>query len=86
MLRRQTLEAIRKLAGTDVVDPWTDPETLSKAVSLGIMDAPQLKNNAFAKGVIKTRIIDGGCTAVDNHGKPMVETERLDGIIKQGRG
>jgi len=82
----KTLEAIRKLAGTDVVDPWTDPETLSKAVSLGIMDAPQLKNNAFAKGVIKTRIIDGGCTAVDNHGRPMVETERLNEIIKQGRG
>jgi len=80
----RTLNAIRQLAGKSVADPWTDPDTLTRAVSLGIMDAPQLKNNAFARGIIKTRIIDGACSAVNTQGKAFSEAERLQELIYNG--
>ncbi|MFN4218023.1 MAG: cobalamin-dependent protein [Candidatus Bipolaricaulia bacterium] len=73
-----TLEAIKKLAGPDVSDPWTDPATLAQAVTVGMLDAPHLKGSPIAKGQIVTRIIDGTCVAVDPQtGKPISEAERL---------
>ena len=72
-----TLQAIKNIAPADVKDPFTDPSTLTLAVQYGIMDAPQLKNNAFAPGKVATRIIDGGCDAVDENGDPISESERL---------
>ena len=72
-----TLQAIKNIAPSDVKDPFTDPATLTLAVKYGIMDAPQLKNNAFAPGKVATRIIDGGCDAVDENGDPISESERL---------
>jgi len=41
------------------------------------MDAPHLKNNAFATGTINTRIINGACEAVDGNGKTISESKRL---------
>ena len=59
-------------------DPWTDPATLAKSVSLGIMDAPQLKNNAFARGEIISRTDErGACIVVDDTDKIILEEERL---------
>lgn len=78
---RITLEAIRSLAGCDTKDPLTDPETLAKSVTVGIMDAPQLKNNPFAKGEIRTSIIDGACVAVDANGFPITEEKRIENIF-----
>lgn len=79
-----TLDAIRSLAPSGVEDPLIDPGTLAKAVSLGILDAPQLKNNRFAPGKIQTRIRDGACTAIHPAtGKPTGEAERL-AFIRQG--
>ncbi len=73
-----TLEAIKKLAGPNVSDPWTDPTTLARAVSTGILDAPHLKGSPIAKGQIVTQIIDGACLAIDPEtGKPLNEAERL---------
>ncbi len=73
-----TLEAIKRLAGPDVPDPWTDPPTLARAVTVGILDAPHLKGSPIAKGQIVTRIIDGMCVAIDPHtGKPLSEAERI---------
>jgi len=77
-----TLEAIRALAGGAVADPFTDPQNLAEAVRMGILDAPQLRNNAFAPGTIHTRIIDGACQTVDTSGKPISETQRLLAIKK----
>ena len=72
-----TLQAIRSLAGPGAADPLTDAPTLARAVTSGILDAPQLKNNRFGKGQIRTRIIDGACMAVDNVGHPLTEEQRL---------
>ena len=74
---QQTLAAIRRLAGPDVADPYTDPTTLAQAVKAGILDAPQLKNSAFARGQARTRIIHGACEAVDETGRPLSEALRL---------
>jgi methylmalonyl-CoA mutase cobalamin-binding subunit len=72
-----TLQAIRNLAGKSVRDPLTDPATLTKAVNLGILDAPQLKNNPFAPGAIRTRVLEGACEAVNENGEIIDERDRL---------
>jgi len=66
-----------------VPDPWSDAATLAKAVTAGILDAPQLKNNPFARGQIRTRTIDGKCVAVDSNGHPMMESDRLASLRKE---
>ena len=77
-----TLKAIRSLARKKVADPLVDPTTLAQAVARGILDAPQLRNNPFAKGQIVTRIVNGGCDAVGPDGKPIPEAERLAEFLK----
>jgi hypothetical protein len=74
-----TLGAIRRLAKADVTDPLTDPASLTRAVTTGILDAPQLRNNAFARGEIETRIdARGACVAMDSAtGKALPEQRRI---------
>jgi methylmalonyl-CoA mutase cobalamin-binding subunit len=72
-----TLRAIAGLAGTGVDDPLADPVTLARAVTSGILDAPHLRDNPFARGQSVTRILDGACWAVDPAGHPLGESERL---------
>jgi methylmalonyl-CoA mutase cobalamin-binding subunit len=74
---KRTLEAIGNLAGPEVTDPFTDPATLARAVTNGILDAPQLRNNRFARGQVITRMVNGQCLAVDPTGVPLSEGERL---------
>ena len=74
---RVTLEAILGLAAAEVPDPWTDAATLAMAVASGILDAPQLKNNPFARGQVRTHIVNGMCVAVDSNGRPLSESDRL---------
>ena len=77
---RVTLEAIQSLAPAGVQDPWSDPGTLRRAVTSGILDAPQLRNNPFGQGSVRTRILHGACLAVDQGGNPISEAERLASI------
>ena len=72
-----TLSAIRSLAGNEVQDPLTDPATLGKAVHMGILDAPHLRASKIARGSIQTRIINGGCEAIDAANQPLPEHKRL---------
>jgi len=78
-----TLKAICALAGPDTADPLTDPAVLAQAVAAGIMDAPQLLNNPFARGQIQTQIDSrGACVAVDPQtGLPLAEAERLANLV-----
>ena len=80
---RFTLNTIRSLAGRGIQDPLTDPHTLAQAVTTGIMDAPQLKNNRFGRGKIITRYIDGRCDAVGPDGQPLLEADRLAYLSKE---
>jgi hypothetical protein len=80
-----TLAAIRELAVDDVDDPLSDPQTLARAVTSGILDAPQLCNNPFGRGEIHTRVIHGACMAVGRDGKPLSEAERLVSLKLEAR-
>jgi methylmalonyl-CoA mutase cobalamin-binding subunit len=77
-----TLGAIRALAGSAVADPWIDPATLSRAVTTGVLDAPHLRNNPFARGQIVTRSdARSACVAVDPaSGRAVSEVERIAGL------
>jgi hypothetical protein len=74
---RITLRAIQNLASSGVEDPWADAGTLARAVLEGILDAPQLINNKFGKGAIRTQIVNGACEAVNSSGRIISEKERL---------
>ena len=79
------LEAIRSLAGSGVRDALIDPTTLAGAVRLGVLDAPQLRNNPCGRGQIQTRILNGACVAVDPGGECRLEEEkRLSMILREG--
>ena len=71
------LEAILALAGPGAVDPLIDPATLARAVTSGLMDAPQLRNNKFGCGEIRTSIVNGACVVVNSKGKPIGEQKRV---------
>jgi hypothetical protein len=60
----QLLNQIRAQADSSD-DPLTDPAALAGAVTSGLLDAPQLRNNKFAMGKVKTRIVDGACVEVE---------------------
>ncbi|MCJ7434201.1 MAG: cobalamin B12-binding domain-containing protein [Anaerolineales bacterium] len=77
----KVLDAIYKLS-TSSSDPFTDPEVLTRAVTSGILDAPQLVNNKFGRGQVRTRIVDGACVSVDSNGVTLSESERLKKILK----
>jgi methylmalonyl-CoA mutase cobalamin-binding subunit len=77
-----TLQTIRQLGDNISEDPWTDPVILAKSVELGILDAPQLKNNPFALGQIKTRILNGSCVSTNPEGLPLSEIDRLENQLK----
>jgi methylmalonyl-CoA mutase cobalamin-binding subunit len=74
------VDVIRDL-GKRVPDPLCDPATLARAVSMGLLDAPQLVNNPFAPGRVRTRSIGGALYAVDPAGKPLDEAERIARVL-----
>jgi len=41
------------------------------------MDAPQLRNNKFGRGQVKTSIVNGASVAVDHKGKLIPESKRI---------
>jgi methylmalonyl-CoA mutase cobalamin-binding subunit len=75
------LEAISSLASPEVDDPLTDAATLARAVTCGLMDAPQLRNNKFGRGEVRTRIVNGANTVVDAKGKIITEQKRLSKLV-----
>jgi hypothetical protein len=79
------LDAIRDLAPAGTADPWADAATLARSVTLGLMDAPQLRNNMFGRGEARTRILEGKSVAVDESGHPLTEKERLSKLKKESR-
>lgn len=74
-----TLQAIRNLGKDSSADPLIEPNLLARAVTEGILDAPQLKNNPYGRGEIQTMIDKrGACVVVDPAtAKPQDEQSRL---------
>jgi methylmalonyl-CoA mutase cobalamin-binding subunit len=80
------VEAIRGL-GRDVDgDPLIDPATLARAVEIGLLDAPHLRGNAYAAGLVRTRPLDGALVAVDDEGRPVPERERISRLSGKLQG
>ena len=80
---RITLNAIRGLAAPggppETDDALTDPAALARAVRVGVLDAPHLRNNPFAPGKIVTRIDRrGAVVAVDpRNSRTLGEEDRI---------
>jgi hypothetical protein len=71
------LDAIAGLAAVGR-DPFTDADTLTRAVEIGLLDAPHLRGNDAACGKIVTRMVGGACLAVDGPaGHPIPEPKRV---------
>jgi methylmalonyl-CoA mutase cobalamin-binding subunit len=78
------LDAIRSLAGPEVANPFTDATTLTRAVTSGLLDAPQLLNSKFGRGQVKTRIVDGTSMSANDKGNPISEYERISRLNLKG--
>ena len=55
----------------------TDPVYVASIVTSGLFDAPMLINNSYARGIVRTAMINGGCEAVDDKGMILDERERI---------
>jgi len=77
------LDAIRSLSRPEAGDPFTDAATLARAVTSGILDAPQLVNNKFGRGQVRTRIVNGACVSVDENGNPISEARRIQTLLEK---
>ncbi|MGI6394834.1 MAG: methionine synthase [bacterium] len=69
-------------AGSEFDDPLIVPEHLSMLVLLGFLDAPHLKGNPNAKGLIKTMPVNGGYEIVDENNKVISASEYVARIIE----
>ena len=80
---KQTLAFIHTLADDDIVDPYTDPKTLTRSVMQGVLDAPHLKNNRYARGEIVTQIDSrGACVPIDPETNQLIsESLRLSKLV-----
>jgi methylmalonyl-CoA mutase cobalamin-binding subunit len=78
------ISLIPKLAKTEIEMkyPWTNYNVLARIVKYGIFDTPQLHNNKFALGHIKTKMIDGACYSWDEINQRVIdEKERVNSLI-----
>ncbi|MCK4633715.1 methionine synthase, partial [Candidatus Bathyarchaeota archaeon] len=67
--------------------PLTDPPILCKAVEIGLLDAPDLKDNEYAKGEVCTKMINGACLTIDSEtGDILQEKERVNNILSDFYG
>lgn len=78
------IKALSKIAGPEIEDPLTDTATIAKAIRIGILDAPHLAGNKFAKGSIITKEIDGAYYAYDPINRRIIEEkERIKSILSE---
>ena len=74
----QVLIAALRALGEGEEDPLTSPRVLAEAIRLGVLDAPHLKGNPYAAGVLETRAVNGAIVPVDPKTKrQLTEAERL---------
>jgi len=80
---RLILKALKLLRGNKKKDAYVDSFVLASAVRIGLFDAPQLKDNSYAKGSINTRILNGCCVVYDDKANKVVtEKERIRKIFR----
>ncbi len=78
------IATIRSLGDESSTDPLIEPVTYIRAVRKGVLDAPHLRNNPIAKGLLRTKMIDGACLAISpDTGNPIDETTRLGQLSQE---
>lgn len=82
---RVLLRAVAHFGGGSSVRPderaaLTDPQTLTRAVARGLLDAPQLSGRPGASGSLRTELIGDAWRAVDSDGRPVTEEQRLQAL------
>ncbi len=76
------LEAFDEIAPPRVDDPLSDVATIAKAIRIGLLDAPHLAGNPYAKGVLITKEINGTYYAFDPTVNQIIsEKERVNKIL-----
>lgn len=78
------LDTIKQIPDGNVEGPWCDPETLAECIRIGILDAPHLKGNKFARGESTTTMINGACYTIGSNGQILSEEKRIEQINKKG--
>jgi methylmalonyl-CoA mutase cobalamin-binding subunit len=63
----------------------TDPSVLAKAIDIGLLDAPNLKGNLYARGDIVTAIRGGACVTIDERGQTVPERTRIERVFGRVR-
>jgi len=72
------LIAALQALGVGEKDPLTSPRVIAEAIRLGVLDAPHLKGNPHAAGLLETRAVNGAIHAVDPKTKRVLaEADRL---------
>jgi len=80
------IETIKRLGGEER-NPLASPEVLAKAIQLGILDAPHLRGNPYAKGALETRTLNGAIYAWDgSENRILNEKERCERILRKNTG
>ncbi len=75
---RFLIDAVKRAGAKHPEEPLTSPDVLFSAVRNGLLDAPDLKGNPVARGILKTAIVDGACVAVDRStNAPISEKDRV---------
>ncbi|MBR9678321.1 MAG: methionine synthase, partial [Nanoarchaeota archaeon] len=75
------IDAIKSLDTSK--DSLVDAGTLTRAVEMGLLDAPDLEGNKYARGGISIEMIDGACYAVDpKTGEKLDEESRAKHILE----
>lgn len=77
------VDGIRQLGEGKSADPLLNPDVLSKAVEVGLLDAPHLRGNPYACGKVRTQIVDGANLPVAEDGTVLSEQERVDRIMSE---
>ena len=77
------VDAIRQLGAGKSADPLLDPDVLTRAVEIGLLDAPHLRGNPHACGKVRTRIVDGANLPVNEEGRAISEKERVGRILSE---
>jgi len=77
----EIVDGIRALGAEAPGDPLLDVETLARAVEVGLLDAPNLRDSPYASGRVRTQALDGAIVAADERGSPLAERERVAQLL-----
>jgi hypothetical protein len=77
------LDSIKKI-DPSIREPLISPDVLSKAIKIGLLDAPLLKGLTCANGELITKIINGcNCSVIPDTGEVIGEQERTEMLLRK---